>query len=458
MKVADIFSIRFLGITFLLGLLLLSCQEDFLNVKPDKKLVVPHTLEDLQALLDNAEYLNEVSPGLNEVGAGDLYIKEERLQRLNYQQRNAYLWEKDIYEGATVLIDWDWSYRAIYYTNVVLEGLEDIAGNDTADDRGLIRGRALFYRAWTFYQLAQVFCKTYNDETAGSDPGIPLRLTSDINEPVRRATVQQTYDRIISDLEEAAGLLPPTADIKTRPSKSAAYALLAKTFLVMGDYENALQNINKGLNIHKVLLDYSSLDTNKSYPFDQFNAEVIFHSSMPLKSAFTSSYLNVDTLLYSSYHPDDLRKSLFFNVDGDNIGFKGSYDGSRYLFTGIASDELYLIKAECQVRLSELDKARETMSTLLRNRYQQGSTNIPPSFTDQSKMLEWIAKERRKELIFRGIKWSDLRRLNRDQNMADTLTRIFMGKEYILLPQSPRYALPIPDLVIQLSGIEQNPR
>ena len=41
-----------------------------------------------------------------------------------------------------------------------------------------------------------------------TDLGLVLRMTSDINEPTKRATVQETYYQIIKDLKEAAELLP----------------------------------------------------------------------------------------------------------------------------------------------------------------------------------------------------------------------------------------------------------
>jgi len=67
-------------------------------------------------------------------------------------------------------------------------------------------------------------------------------------------------------------------------------------------------------------------------------------------------------------------------------------------------------------------------------------------------------KERRKELLFRGLRWTDLRRLNLDPRFAVTLARNVSGQIYSLPPEDPRYAWPIPDDEIQASGIPQNPR
>jgi len=64
--------------------------------------------------------------------------------------------------------------------------------------------------------------------------------------------------------------------------------------------------------------------------------------------------------------------------------------------------------------------------------------------------------ERRKELIFRGLRWSDLRRLNMDTRFAVTLKRKVNNKEFLLLPKDARYTLQIPISVIKSSGIQQN--
>jgi hypothetical protein len=66
--------------------------------------------------------------------------------------------------------------------------------------------------------------------------------------------------------------------------------------------------------------------------------------------------------------------------------------------------------------------------------------------------------ERRKELCFRGLRWQDLRRLNKEPEYAKTLTRKIDGITYTLPPNDPKYVFPIPPNVIALSGMQQNPR
>jgi hypothetical protein len=126
------------------------------------------------------------------------------------------------------------------------------------------------------------------------------------------------------------------------------------------------------------------------------------------------------------------------------------------LFGGLATDELYLIRAECKVRAGNLSAALSDLNKLLRSRWKGKYQDIV--LQDQEAVLSIILKERRKELVFRGLRWGDLRRLNRDSRFAVTLTRTLDGQVYQLLPRDKRYVLPIPEQEVTLGGIVQNER
>jgi hypothetical protein len=452
-------NIRYLtALLLILSTALTSCKKDFLDVKPDKTLVVPHTLPDLQALLDNTDYMNLITPYLGEVGSDDFYLLYSSWNVLAaIDAKNAYIWAKDIYGANPTVPDWENRYRQVFYANVVLEQLEKLSDSEKASpDFAREKGSALFYRAFAFYQLAQIFCKPYSS-TAGTDLGIPIRLKSDINIKSTRATVEQTYQQILTDLKAAVHLLPVTPSIKTRPSQPAAYALAAKTLLLMQNYGAAKSYADSCLALPVKLLNYNSLNASSSFPFVRFNDEVIFHSRIGSVGAFAASRLIIDSTLYRSYSATDLRKTMFFRLNGVNQTFKGSYDGSATFFTGIATDEIYLLRAECLARTGGVSLAMDDLNELLKTKYQQtGFTHLTAS--DAQQAIRLILTERRKELVFRGIRWQDLRRLNLDPNFAVKVTRNLNGQVYTLLPNDSRYVLPIPDNVIQISGIQQNER
>ncbi|GAA0881862.1 hypothetical protein GCM10009120_04580 [Sphingobacterium siyangense subsp. cladoniae] len=98
----------------------------------------------------------------------------------------------------------------------------------------------------------------------------------------------------------------------------------------------------------------------------------------------------------------------------------------------------------------------QLLNKLLLHRWKSGKFQVLTAKSD-SEALDLILKERRKELLFRGVRWLDLKRLNKEGREI-SLKRVLGGKEFVLYPNDLRYALPIPEDVIELSGMQQNPR
>ncbi|MFP9100714.1 RagB/SusD family nutrient uptake outer membrane protein [Flavobacterium sp. RHBU_24] len=175
------------------------------------------------------------------------------------------------------MLDWSNPYRVVFYANVVLDGTAKLESTPEREKFNNVAGSALFFRSHAFYQLAQAFAVPYNTITASRDLGIPIRITSDVNMPTVRSTIEETYSKILTDLSEAARLLPIMPKVKTRPSKVAAYGLLARVYLSMEDYPLALAYADSCLNLKSDLMDYNTLSA-QYYPIPMFNDEVIFSS------------------------------------------------------------------------------------------------------------------------------------------------------------------------------------
>ncbi|MBA2250386.1 MAG: RagB/SusD family nutrient uptake outer membrane protein [Chitinophagaceae bacterium] len=444
-------------------LLLLSCkkQDKWLGVKSSKADVVPSSLKDIQALLDNDGVMNSNTPGIGFIGTDNFYVTYTKwLAALNAQERNAYIWAPDIYNGEFGF-DWRYAYQKVEYSNIVLELLQKIPQDSSNYPVwNNVKGSALYFRASALNDLAQIYAKPYNSSTADHDPGLPLRMSSDVNEKSVRATVKETYEHIISDLLSAIDLLPLNPVYQTRPSKVAVWGLLAKVYLNMEDYERAWQYANTALFSYNSLLDFNTVSVRGLFSMPSFSAgnkELIFYSKS-LSFSITAFATMVDTSLYQSYDANDLRKSIFYVNRSGGIVFRGSYTGSSPYFSGIATDELYLIRAECFARKNNPIAAMEDLNTLLSMRWRTG-TFISLTAIDADDALREILIERRKELPFTGnIRWEDLRRLNKESRFSKTLVRILNGITYTLPPGDLRYTYPIPPDEIALSGLEQNPR
>lgn len=459
-----------LSVFFVCALAFCGCkkQNDWLDAKRQITDNVPETLKDFQAILDNSITMNASYPTLGLLGADNYYFPDAAVQVINAMDRNSYLWNKDIFEGEASL-EYNTAYNIIASANIVLEGVAalDVPIEKIAEYNN-VKGQALFFRSMIFYELAAVFCKQYDVNTASTDLGICIRTKSDVHHLEPRSSIEQTYKLIANDLKLAASLLPVAAIYKTRPCKSAAFALLAKAYLQMGSYENAKSFSDSALTYSNRLLDFNDdiISITKPYRFPDFkmeNPEIVFyatgfqHTGIAPSVSFNRSF--VDSLLFQSYDANDLRKTYFFVTDiTGRAKYRGAYTGNDVIFTGIGINEVYLIRAECNARLNNIALATDDLNKLLRNRYKKG-TYFDFVATDADAALIKILEERRKELPFVGqIRWQDLRRLNKEARFARVLKRIYNGTLYEIQPNDKRYIYPFPQNEIDLAGIQQNER
>lgn len=439
---------------FLVFFSLASCKK-YLDEKPNKTYAVPSSLKDLQALLDENYSMNQSGAELIEIGSDDYYANSADYSSSTESDQLSYLWDSKA--GTNDLFSWTSPYKAVYNANVVLDELPHINAGREEVQFNSIKGGALFYRASKFFQLAQIYAQPYSSN-ANMNLGIPLRLTAAIEEKSERSSVKQTYDQIISDLKVAAELLPLSSLHPTRPNKAAAYGLLARTYLSMGDYVNAGYYANQCLQLNSSLLDFNTLTPGY---IPHFNAETIYYSHSNANSYILyPSYARVDSNLYNLYSTNDLRKTVYFQDNGDGTyRFVGSYDGDYWnsiVFDGIATDEMYLIRAEALARSGDKDAALNELNALLQTRWVTG-TFVPYTAASASEALNIILTERRKELTHRGLRWTDVRRLN-VEGANITLKRIINGTTYLLPPNDKRWAYLIPQYVIDHSELVQNPR
>jgi tetratricopeptide (TPR) repeat protein len=454
-------------LTISLCLCLIGCRKDWFEEKYSKTTVTPTTLKDMQALMDDQTHLNGRNSLLNsydfaEVGADNYFLDDTYWQSISVTSthyKNAYIFNKEIFESTKGPEFWSKPYKIVFYSNVALEGLSKILPSPSEQaEWNHAKGCALYIRSNAFFWIAQIYSRPYDKQTADKDLGIPIKESADIYSPTTRATISETYNRIILDLKEASSLLPNNSPYPTRPTKTACFALLARTYLTMEDYDNAGKYADSALQLNKQLMDYNQINSSLTFPILPYNAEVIMSIGASVGILITTR-ARVDTVLYNLYGANDLRKTIFFkDVVGTKYkSFNGSYYGAETPFGGMATDEMYLTRSECFARTNNVPAALTDLNALLVTRWRTG-TFIPVTAVDPIDALKKILSERRKELCFRGIRWLDLRRLNKDPMFATTVNRLIFGITYSLPPNDPRYTYPIPDEVIQMTGMAQNPR
>jgi len=444
------------SVLFLLVALIWTSCSRLLDEKSDMRLTTPETLEDNQALLDRLTDVLTVFALSGFASSDEYYITDADYNGLSYEEdKRLYTWQPDrVAVSRTQGNDWSRTYKVILVANTVLDNIDtyQIANADN------VRGQALVLRAIRYLDAAQVWCRAYNVATADQDMGIPLRLTPDMNTLSVRSSLKETYGQIIADLEAAVPLLPVKQVALTRPSKTTALAYLARTYLLMGDYQKALASALQVLQYQNTLLDFNTLNASASYPIPTFHAEMTVYATIATPGPTSYKIAKVPAEIYSSYEQNDLRKSLYFKINNDQtISFRGTYaGGANGRLAGVAIDEVYLIVAECFARAGQTDEALQYLNNLLVKRWKTG-TYTARETTSAAAVLEWVKAERKKELMFRGIRWMDLKRYNRDgANIG--LSRTVLGKMYTLPANDPRWSIAIPEDIIEMTGMPQNPR
>ncbi|RYF88934.1 MAG: RagB/SusD family nutrient uptake outer membrane protein [Chitinophagaceae bacterium] len=442
---------------FVFALMFGSACKKALDVKPDQKLAVISNMADLQALLDYFPVMNH-----NDQSVAVICEDSYALTDAVFASRNDYEKRLYLYEGANVLPpsynDWKDLYAQTYIANTVLHELKSLNVARTEQVRAkAVEGQALFHRAKVFFNVLSIWSLAYDEATADVDLGIPLRLDPDFNLPTSRASVRESYAQVIQDLKRAISLLPLKEVSATRAAKPAAFGYLARVYLSMRKYQEAALYADSALQLQSELLDYNKLVVTESFPVKHLNVEVLYDGRMPSASPITQARALIKPELFNMYGEFDLRKKAFFNsLANQTYTFKGHYAGRAAHFNGVATDELYLIRAEANVRGNDIGKGREALNYLLQHRYQTGKF-VPVALTDREQLLRLIIDERRKELLMRGLRWIDIKRLNKEgANIG--ISRTVNGTVYLLPANDKRFALAIPEDVVAMTGISQNPR
>lgn len=450
---------KFITIALLTILVITGCKK-FLDEKSDKKLAIPKSLTDLQSLFNNFNYINILDPTSGEISAGDFYLDDNIFNSLRSEtDRRLYTWETDhLFETGDKVNEWMSLYSLIYTANTVLEQLDKIDRNPTnAAEYDDIKGQAYFNRAHGYYDALTIWSVGYDSQKASSTPGIVIREGTDFNLPSKRSSTEDGYQYVVADLTEACKLLPLNRLHPDRPAKQAAYGYMARVQLSMGNFSVAGKYADSCLNINASLMDYNNISPTKTYPFARFNAEVIFESISITPTILSKSRAKIVPELFNNYEANDLRKSLFFSNNNDGThGWRGAYIGEGAVYSALCVDEVLLIRAECNARVGKGTLALEDLNLLLSNRFKQG-TFIPFTTSTVKDVTSLIIEERRKELVMRNLRWTDLKRLNILGNNIN-LQRITNGVVHTLPANDLRYALEIPEDIITRTGIPQNIR
>lgn len=156
---------------------------------------------------------------------------------------------------------WTEIYQQINTANSVLAKITAEAANSNKELM-FYRAQALAVRAFDYWVLAQ--CYQFNYYGNENEPCVPIitekNMEAVATEGIARATVQQVYDQILADLDEAITLIAesgydPSKVISDRPKRfvslAAAYGQRARVYLTMHKYDKAAEDAQTAIDNFK---------------------------------------------------------------------------------------------------------------------------------------------------------------------------------------------------------------
>ncbi|MGD2035541.1 MAG: RagB/SusD family nutrient uptake outer membrane protein [Bacteroidales bacterium] len=332
---------------------------------------------------------------------------------------------------------WAQPYKVINRANQVIARATDIeAEGDDLLLKNHVLGEAYAIRGMVYFDLVRYFGKNYADATA-ADLGVPY-VTDPAPSLPERNTVAECYENIVSDLTMGESLMAQGAidpdEGNTRFSSAAAKAMLARVYLTMEDWSNAISMATDVIN-------EVPLSTLAEFPdvwLDASEAGVIFKVRITEQDNTVTNSGSAIGTYYSQTGPSGTRSEhvcsyelaqLFDTTDIRTFSYISQSEFNGKLFnhvwkykerTGavtpdlvdakvLRTAEMYLIRAEALVSQASPDEvaALADLNALRAQRYEPFTAGSETG----TGLYNAIQLERRLELAFEGQRWFDLKRL-----------------------------------------------
>jgi hypothetical protein len=218
-----------------------------LDVQPQNSVTDIQTGDDVKALLYGGYSLLQNASAFGEqyIFISDLLASEDQVDFVGTFTDYKDLSNKNqTKESAIAASIWENSYLIIENMNVVLDKIGLV---DETEQQG-VAAEAKFMRGVAYFELVNFFAKPYSAGNPSSTDGVPLVLEPTyLYDPAKnkppRASVEDVYQQVISDLAAAENGLPESAP-NARATTYSAKAFLARVYMNMGDYTNAATMAN----------------------------------------------------------------------------------------------------------------------------------------------------------------------------------------------------------------------
>lgn len=433
---------------------------DYTDIQP-KGEVLPDNAQALEGLLNYSYNQGGIKSTL--FMCPDLKVPDGHKYTTN-SDRNAYNWEKLIYENDAPPYETSALFEEINRYNIILDNFETSDGSEAL--KKVLQINALVKRALCSFNLINAYCPPYSKETASkAETGLKIIRTETYSGDLTRPGLQENYDEIIADLELAETIDVDEPQFSSRVTKYTAKGLLGMCYLQMGDYDKALGYFNEALAYRDYLKDYNEVPDGDFVTYfngtqRHLNDETLGYTGASVMfyggswASWNPAMVNPD--LVNLFTDDDLRKNFMENIFGVYYWF-GAH--GRVYAAGIDVPALLIWKAECLARAGSDQQALDVLNMIRAKRFKTGSDYML-ELTDGD-VLALVKEESARELRFTYHRWTNLRRWNTIDPDKTTFTRkhTLTGEEFTIEADNPRWTLAIPESMIYKNPeIKQNPR
>lgn len=291
---------------------------------------------------------------------------------------------------------WYGYYTYIANANYIIAAEETMQGAEV--DVNYVIGQAYAIRAFSYFYLARWFSRTYKGHE--NEPCVPIYTEPSVagTQGKGRATVQEVYDLIVSDLDKAIAKLENTY-AQTHISHldyCAVNGLRAQVALEMNDWAKAAAcahtaRRNTQIGEGSDLTDGMNATTYKNVMWGVVNTidkihyqrTLFAHMDYGADRGYTTAYGDRDPKyttpwLYSKMGENDIRRAWWNPIPQSKIegGYGYWQDKFRYkdpvTYTGdyifMRNEEMLLIEAEALCRQGRDEEARSLLMELMAKR------------------------------------------------------------------------------------------
>lgn len=336
-------------------------------------------------------------------------------------------------------------YRCIGNVNGIIDNIDNATGTDA--DKSRLKAEALTMRAWSYFNLVQIYAKRYD---AASTPNAQLGVSMPLSvsqTQLPRSTVEEVYTQIKKDLADAiaafatASAPPSGPQTKSHLNVRAAWAIRARVALTMQDYVNAAAYAKQVIDLggHSLMSNaqYQAGFNDLSNPEWIWGAYVQDDQGDTFGSYFgqiswngNTTYVRgvpkrINSALYTQITATDVRKRMWepspnstnFPLPASNFTHS-PYMSRKFAIRALPTigdvpyirlAEMYLIMAEAYARTPGKEaEARQALYTLAVNR----DPSYVLSTNSGQALINEILFHRRVEFWGEGLRFYDLKRLN----------------------------------------------